>query len=39
VWFNPGSENDELIARARALGLKPIAACSIIAIGMSPYGL
>jgi predicted CoA-binding protein len=39
VWFNPGSESDELVARARALGLKPIEACSIIAIGMSPYGL
>ena len=39
VWFNPGSESDELIARARALGLQPITACSIVAIGMSPYGL
>jgi uncharacterized protein len=38
VWFNPGSESDELIARARALGLDPIAACSIIAIGLSPSG-
>jgi uncharacterized protein len=39
VWFNPGSESDELIARARARGLEPITACSIVAIGMSPYGL
>ena len=39
VWFNPGSARDELIARARALGLAPITACSIIAIGMSPYAL
>ena len=38
VWFNPGSESDELIARARARGLEPITACSIVAIGMSPYG-
>ena len=39
VWFNPGSESDELIARARARGLEPITACSIVAIGLSPYGL
>ena len=36
VWFNPGSESDALLARARALGIDPIAACSIIGIGMSP---
>lgn len=36
VWFNPGSESDALIARARALGVQPIEACSIIGIGMSP---
>lgn len=39
VWLNPGSESDELIRRARALGVEPIAACSIVGIGMSPYGL
>jgi hypothetical protein len=39
VWLNPGSESDALIARARALGIEPIAACSIVAIGMSPYAL
>jgi uncharacterized protein len=39
VWLNPGSESDELMARARTLGIEPIAACSIVAIGMSPYGL
>jgi acyl-CoA synthetase (NDP forming) len=39
VWLNPGSESDELIARARALGVEPITACSIVGIGMSPYGL
>src|SRR5262245_19651428 len=32
VWFNPGSENDALLARAKALGIAPIAACSIIGI-------
>jgi predicted CoA-binding protein len=36
VWFNPGSESAELLARARALGLNAIAACSIVALGLSP---
>jgi hypothetical protein len=39
VWFNPGSESDELIERARALKLQPIVACSIVAIGQNPYNL
>ena len=36
VWINPGAESPSLIARARALGIQPIQACSIIAIGESP---
>jgi uncharacterized protein len=36
VWLNPGSESDALLARARVLGLEPILACSIMAIGDSP---
>jgi uncharacterized protein len=36
VWFNPGAESAALLARARALGIAPIAACSIIGIGLSP---
>jgi predicted CoA-binding protein len=36
LWFNPGSESPELIARARQLGLKAIADCSIVALGLSP---
>ena len=36
-WLNPGSESEALVARARALGLEPMLACSIIAIGESPY--
>ena len=36
VWFNPGSESASLLDRARALGIAPIAACSIVGIGMSP---
>jgi predicted CoA-binding protein len=38
VWLNPGAESDALVARARALSLRPIVACSIIAIGENPYG-
>jgi hypothetical protein len=36
IWLNPGAESDALLARARRLGLRPIQACSIIGIGMSP---
>jgi predicted CoA-binding protein len=39
VWLNPGAESAELIARARALDIKPIVACSIVAIGENPYAL
>jgi len=37
VWFNPGAESDALIARARSLSIKPIVACSIVAIGRDPH--
>jgi predicted CoA-binding protein len=36
VYLNPGAESDELVARAEALGLEPIIACSIIEIGERP---
>lgn len=36
VWLNPGAESPELVARARALGLEPVLACSIVGIGDSP---
>ncbi len=39
VWLNPGADGDQVIARARALDLKPIIACSIMAIGQNPYDL
>ena len=39
VWLNPGAESDELIARAKALHIQPIVACSIVAIGENPYTL
>jgi len=36
IWVNPGAESDALIARFRARGLRPIEACSIVGIGLSP---
>jgi uncharacterized protein len=36
VWLNPGADSDELIAKARALGIRPIVACSLIALGLNP---
>jgi acyl-CoA synthetase (NDP forming) len=36
LFVNPGAESDELIARAEALGLDPIQACSIVDIGERP---
>jgi uncharacterized protein len=39
VWLNPGADSDELIARAKALQIVPIVACSIVAIGQNPYQL
>ena len=39
VWLNPGSESAELVRRARALSIRPILACSIVALGQDPYAL
>jgi predicted CoA-binding protein len=39
VWLNPGADSDALIARAKALQIQPIVACSIVAIGQNPYSL
>lgn len=36
VWLNPGADDDGVIAAARAAGLEPIVACSIMGIGDSP---
>jgi predicted CoA-binding protein len=33
LWINPGAESPTLEARARELGLSPIYACSIVALG------
>ena len=37
VWLNPGADADVVVARARALHLDPIVACSIVGIGQNPY--
>ena len=37
IWFNPGSESDELIAEAHRRKLNVIEACSIIGVGGNPY--
>ncbi|MBI3871655.1 MAG: CoA-binding protein [candidate division Zixibacteria bacterium] len=36
VFFNPGSESPELLAQASKLGLNAVAACSLVAIGLTP---
>ncbi len=36
VWLNPGADDDEVVARAKALGLNVVQACSIVGIGESP---
>ena len=39
LFINPGAESDELLERARELGLDPIQACSIVDVGVSPSEL
>ncbi len=36
VWLNPGAESPALLRRARELGIEPIQACSIMAVGETP---
>ena len=36
LYLNPGSEDDAVLVRAQELGLAPVLACSILAIGDSP---
>lgn len=36
VWLNPGAESEALVAKANALGIRPVEACSIIGIGLNP---
>jgi len=35
-FVNPGAESDELLDKARSLGLDPILACSIVDLGVTP---
>lgn len=39
VWFNPGAESPEVLAKAKELGLHAVAACSIVGYGMNPHDL
>jgi uncharacterized protein len=36
LWLNPGADSPEIVARARAIGLNVIQACSIMSIGEQP---
>lgn len=36
VWFNPGSATEEILERARQMGIDVRAGCSIVDIGLSP---
>lgn len=35
-FVNPGAESDELVEKAKELGLDPILACSIVDLGVTP---
>ena len=37
VWFNPGSDSDELLAKAERIGLEIIRACSIVDVRTSGF--
>ena len=37
IWLNPGAESAALLVRAKALGLEPIEACSIVGLGLNPW--
>jgi predicted CoA-binding protein len=39
VWFNPGADSPEVLARAKKLGMHVVVACSIVAIGVNPGSL
>jgi predicted CoA-binding protein len=39
VWLNPGADDPEVVAQARALGMNVITGCSIVDVGVSPYDL
>lgn len=39
LWVSPGADSPELLEKARALGLEPVVACSILAVGEDPARL
>ncbi len=39
LWLNPGTESEEVLIKAKELGLNVIQACSIINIGYDPDNL
>ena len=39
VWFNPGTDDTEVIAAARKRGLPLVIGCSIVDIGVNPHAL
>jgi len=36
LWLNPGSDGNEVVQRARELGLNTVIGCSIVDVGASP---
>ena len=36
VWLNPGADAPAVLARAREVGLEPVVACSVMALGEIP---
>ena len=36
VWINPGADSPAVVKRAQELGIEPIIACSLMAIGEMP---
>jgi len=39
LWLNPGADSEEVVRKARSLGLNVIQSCSIVDVGISPYEL
>ncbi|MBK8231098.1 MAG: CoA-binding protein [Candidatus Eisenbacteria bacterium] len=36
IYLNPGTESEELVREIERLGMEPIEACAIVALGRSP---
>ena len=37
IIFNPGTENAELIRKAREAGIEPLIACTLVMLAMNNY--